>query len=150
MSKLDKQFLEDRELRNAALAALKDDITHLKTGLSGKGLAERTVRRIGTGAKDALGDAGEAASDNRGIIAALFGAIALWFARGPILEGLGLELIGAGKDGNEIEEDLEAEAPEDDTLDDGKEIAEIEIAAEDAAPTPEDAPSETIPGDDND
>ncbi len=141
MSKLDKQFLEDRELRNAALAALKDDITHLKTGLSGKGLAERTVRRIGTGAKDALGDAGEAASDNRGIVAALFGAIALWFARGPILEGLGLELIGAGEDGEETEEE---------TLHDGEEIAEIEIAAEDVAHTPEDAPSETIPGDDND
>lgn len=105
MSKLEQQFLEDRALRNSALAMFKADIEHAKTGLSGKGIAERTVSRIAAGAKDALDSTTEKAGDNVGVLAALVGAIALWFAREPILEALANELESDGDNQPETDED---------------------------------------------
>ena len=91
MNDLWQQFLEDRALRDAARANFLADLEHARTSLSGKGIAERVVDRIGEGARDVLEQASETAEDNRGILAVLIGAIVLWFARGPILELLGLE-----------------------------------------------------------
>lgn len=98
MSDLWQQFLEDRALRDAARANFLADLEHARTSLSGKGIAERVVDRIGEGARDVLEQASETAEDNRGILAVLIGAIVLWFARGPILGLLGLE---------EAEDDIE-------------------------------------------
>lgn len=91
MSDLRQQFLEDRALRDAAKANFLADVEHAKESLSGKGVAGRIVDRIGDGARDVFEQASETAEDNRGIIAALIGAILLWISRGPIMEMLGLE-----------------------------------------------------------
>ncbi|QFT77814.1 hypothetical protein [Erythrobacter sp. THAF29] len=89
MSDLWQQFLEDRALRDAARANFLADLEHAKESFSGKGVAERIVDRIGDGARDVFEQASETAEDNRGIIAALIGAILLWLSRGPIMEMLG-------------------------------------------------------------
>ncbi|MDZ4307317.1 hypothetical protein [Allopontixanthobacter sp.] len=76
---------EDRLLRNAALALLKADVANLRADLAGKGFGERIVDRISEGAVDIFEEAVELADSNRGVLAALIGAVLLWFARNPIL-----------------------------------------------------------------
>ncbi|KWV92885.1 hypothetical protein [Erythrobacter sp. YT30] len=109
MSDLEQQFKEDRALRNAALAVLKSDVEHAKTALSGKAVAERVGNRVGDGAKDILEIAKGHADDNRGILAALIGALVLWFAREPLLEILGFGSASDNEvDNTPFEEDEEA------------------------------------------
>lgn len=115
MSKIDQRFYEDRALRDAARNVFKADIAHSRATFSGKALAERMVGRIGDGAVDVFETAKDRADDNRGIIAALIGAILLWFARGPVLEMLGLtaqddaDLDDAMSEAPDAEETLPAE-----------------------------------------
>lgn len=90
MSPLEQQFLEDRALRDAAKAVLVADIEHARTSMTAKGVADRVGGRIGDGAKDVFEAARAQADDNRGILAALIGAVLLWLAREPIMELLGL------------------------------------------------------------
>ena len=89
MSKLERQLLEDRALRNGARKNLLADIELLKTGWSRQGLAQRVANRIGGGAKDVFEKASDSAEDNRGVLTALIGAIVLWFASGAVLELIG-------------------------------------------------------------
>ncbi len=96
MGKLDRQFEEDRRLRNTAKAVLMADIDHARTTFSAKGVADKTAGRIGDGAKDVFEVAKIHADDNRGIIAIIIGALLVWLGREPIMEALGL-----------IEEELE-------------------------------------------
>lgn len=81
-----QQLREDRAIRDAARALVKADMAHLKQDLSGKSLKDRVFGPVGEGAKDVLERAGEAADNNRGVLAALVGAVVLWFARNPIME----------------------------------------------------------------
>lgn len=90
MSDLEKRLLEYRALRDAAKANFLADVEHAKHSFSGKNIAGRFVERISDGARDVFDQASETAEDNRGIIAALIGAIILWLSRGPLLELLGL------------------------------------------------------------
>lgn len=90
MSDALEQFREDRALRDAAKAVLLADIDHARSAISAKGMASRTAGRIADGAKDVFEVAKVNADDNRGILAAIIGALMLWFARGSILEILGL------------------------------------------------------------
>lgn len=76
---------EDRLLRNAAFAVLKADVANLRADLAGKGVGERIVDRINEGAVDIFEEAVELADNNRGVLAALIGAVLLWFARNPIM-----------------------------------------------------------------
>lgn len=137
MSKLEQQFREDRMLRNAARENFFADVEHVKTSFSGKGLAERTVERVGAGAKDAFEHASIAADNNRGVLAALIGAIILWFARNPIIEALGPEiqrLLGEQSDDDATESEAPT-APE---------------HSNDAAASDESAVDEEIPGENDD
>lgn len=90
MSQLPEDFKQDRALRDAALAVLVADIEHARVSLSGKAVAARVVGTIGDGAKDAFELAKGHADDNRGFIAALIAVLALWLARVPLLEILGV------------------------------------------------------------
>lgn len=89
MTRLEQQFEEDRALRDAARYVLMADLAHAQASFSGKGIANRVGSRVGDGAKDVLEVAKGHADDHRGILAALIGAVILWFARAPILELLG-------------------------------------------------------------
>jgi hypothetical protein len=94
MTRLPTRFIEDRALRDAARAVLIEDIEHLRTSLSEEGIASRVSSgvtgtistRIRTGARDVLAQAMAQASDYKGVLALLTGAIILFLARGPILE----------------------------------------------------------------
>lgn len=115
MTRLPQQFIEDRALRDAARDVFMADVEHARTSISGKGIAARVGSRVGDGAKDVFEVAKVHADDKRGILAALIGAIVLFFAREPILEVLGI-----------IEPGDEEEVPEIET-----EIAEDVVEAED-------------------
>lgn len=98
MTALPRQFREDKALRDAAKAMLAADVAHFKESIAEEGIAGRlksqitgkVKRRVSSGAQDLLDQAKEQASDHRGVLALLVGAIILWFARTPILGLLGL------------------------------------------------------------
>ncbi|MDY7097384.1 MAG: hypothetical protein SXU28_04535 [Pseudomonadota bacterium] len=121
MSRIPDQFHEDRALRDAARAVLMADIEHARVTLSGKGVATRVAGRIGDGAKDVLEVAKTQADDNRGIVAALIGALVLWLARVPILQILGLAPFEDEDEeqetGDEVPVDEQAKTPESDATD---------------------------------
>ena len=114
MSNLHQRFLEDRQMRDTARTILLADIAHARTSLSAKGVADRVGGRIGDGAKDVFEVAKTHSNDNRGIIAALIGALLLWLAREPILEILGLsqDAEDLGGDLSDDHADEPADAPE--------------------------------------
>ncbi len=85
------QMLEDRYLRDSARALVEADIEHLKSDLAFKGVGERIMDRAKDGALDLYEEAIEVAEDNKGALAALLAAVAVWFARNPILSLFGLE-----------------------------------------------------------
>lgn len=85
MNDPERQFLEDRALRDAAQALLRADIARLKGDFSGRGLGARALDRAKDGASEMLEQAGTIADTNRGILGVLVMAIVLWFARNPIL-----------------------------------------------------------------
>lgn len=85
MSNLERQLREDRILRDAAQALFKADIDRVKADLEEKTVGKRALDRAKDGAAELLDNAQAKAGDNIGIVALLFGAIALWFARNPIL-----------------------------------------------------------------
>ena len=89
MSNLEQRFVEDRAMRDAAKTVLVAELEHMKASFSTKGLTDRITDRIGDGAKDVFEVAKEQADDNRGVIAALIGAILLWLGREPLLDLLG-------------------------------------------------------------
>ena len=90
MSKLSKQFVEDKALRDSAREVLMADVGHARGTFSAKGIATKVGGRVGDGAKDVFEVAKVHADDKRGLLALLIGAAALFFARRPIMEVLGL------------------------------------------------------------
>ncbi|MEM7664577.1 MAG: hypothetical protein AAF250_01855 [Pseudomonadota bacterium] len=116
MTRLPDQFLEDRALRNAARDVFMADIAHARASFSGKGIAARIGSQIGDGAKDVIEVARSNADDNRGVLAALIGAILVFFAREPILEVLGLVEAESDQDMHETTEQTVGLGPSDDPI----------------------------------
>jgi len=93
MTALPARFIEDRALRDAARAVLEEDVARLRESLEEEGVTSRVTSSVGTnitgriraGANDVLEQAKQAASDHRGVLAVLIGAILLWLMRGPLL-----------------------------------------------------------------
>lgn len=85
------QMLADKHLRDSARALVDADIEHLKADLAHKGVGERILDRAKEGAIDLYEDAIDLADDNKGALAALLAAVAVWFARHPILSAFGLD-----------------------------------------------------------
>lgn len=83
-----ERLLEDRQVRNAARALVNADIANLRADLAVKGVGERAMARITVGASEVYDEAIEVAADHKGALAAIVAALALWFARHPILEAL--------------------------------------------------------------
>ncbi len=128
MTRLPHRFIEDRALRDAARAVLEADLVHMKDSLAERGVASRVKSgltstistRIGDGARDVLEEARQQASDHRGVLAALIGAILLWLAREPIFGWLGLG-------GHESDDSDAAESPN----------ADADVVAAPSAPPPQ-------------
>lgn len=91
MSKLERQMQEDRAMRDAAKALVDADLAHVKNSFSGPGLTERAATNLSEGARDVFEKASDAAESHKGILAALVGAVIIWFARNPLLSLLETE-----------------------------------------------------------
>jgi hypothetical protein len=85
MSDAERRMIEDRRLRDAALALVKADFAHLQHDLTTRSLGARFLDRISEGATDVFEEAVDVAENNRGVLATLLAAVLLWFARNPIL-----------------------------------------------------------------
>ncbi|MBX7534206.1 hypothetical protein K3175_00885 [Qipengyuania sp. GH1] len=85
------QMLADKHLRDSARALVDADIEHLKADLAHKGVGERILDRAKEGAIDLYEDAIDLADDNKGAFTALLAAVAVWFARHPILSAFGFD-----------------------------------------------------------
>ena len=83
---LERNMREDRLMRDAARALVDADIANLRADLAGRSIGTRIKDRLGEGASDVLDEAVAVAEDNKGVVAALVGAIVLWFARHPIMD----------------------------------------------------------------
>lgn len=100
-------MIEDRYLRDSAKALLDADIKHIKADFAHKGLGERAMDRVTEGAMDLYEEAIDLADDNKGALTALIAAVAVWFARHPILS-----LFGLGDDEENEEWDEIADSAE--------------------------------------
>lgn len=83
-----ERLTEDRHLRDAARALVEADIKNLRADLSVKSIGERAIDRVAEGASEVYDEAIEVAADHKGALAAIIAALALWFARHPILDAL--------------------------------------------------------------
>lgn len=87
--KISHQLAEDRAMRDAALALFKADLGFIRNDLDSRSIGGRIADRLGDGARELADDALDYASDNKGVVAAAFAAVVLWFARAPILDAIG-------------------------------------------------------------
>lgn len=104
MSDPRRKMIEDRSLRNAALALVKADVAHLRADLTAKGVGARFLERVAEGANDVLDEAVDVAESNRGVLLTLLAAALLWLARNPLLA------LFSGEEAREHDEDEEPEA----------------------------------------
>lgn len=81
MTDLATRLMQDRAMRNAARAVIDADLEHLKADFAPGELKSRLAESAG----DVLDHAAEIVGDNRGVIGALLAAVAIWFARNPLL-----------------------------------------------------------------
>ncbi|MBX7481348.1 hypothetical protein [Qipengyuania qiaonensis] len=94
------RMLEDKHLRDSARALVDADIKHLKSDFAHRSFAGRALDRVREGATDLYEEAIDVAEDNKGALAALLAAVAVWFARNPILE-----MLGFGQEADEKHDD---------------------------------------------
>lgn len=120
MSNIEQRLADYRHLRESSKKVLMDDIEHARTTFSTKGLANRYLGGVAQGAKDVYEVAKVHTVDNRGVIAIVLGALALWFGREPLLAAMAEE-IEAGE--------LETVNVTDDTV----QPSETDIVPEDAS-----------------
>lgn len=92
-----ERLAEDRHLRNAARAMIDADLKNLRADLSVRSIGERAADRVATGASEVYDEAIEVANDHKGALTAIIAALALWFARHPILDAL----LGEDRAGHE-------------------------------------------------
>jgi len=108
-SRLERQLLEDRALRDAARALVQADVENLKADLKGKSIGSRVADRMTEGAVDVFEEAVDVAEDNKGVLATLIAAVVLWFARNPIMSLFDDRELEEESDSHEEEEQADAE-----------------------------------------
>lgn len=94
------RMIEDRQMRDAARALVAADVRNLRGDLSARGLRDRAADRVTSGAAVVYDEAIDAAREHKGVVAAIVAALALWFARHPILAALGLRSDDEAEDEN--------------------------------------------------
>lgn len=111
MSEIERRMIEDRTLRDAALALVKADVAHLQADLNARSVGTRLLDRVTERASDVLDEASNLAKDNHGVLLALLAAVVLWFSRNPLIA-----LFSGRDDGDDAEPDdaeLDDAEPED-------------------------------------
>lgn len=84
MTRLEREMMEIKALRDTARQLVDEDIEHLKGDVSAKGIFSRFAARMSEGASDVYEEAVNAADSNRGVLGTLIAAVLIWFARAPI------------------------------------------------------------------
>ena len=105
MADPERKMIEDRALRDAALALVKADVAHLRADLTTKGIGERLLDRVADGANEVLEEAVDVAENNRGVLITLVAAIVLWLSRNPLIA----LITGEAAEGDNEEEPEEPE-----------------------------------------
>ena len=88
MSPQEHQLAQARAERDAARALFKTDLALVRADLRERGIGARIAARIGDSTLDMVDETIDYAEANKGPIAAVVAAIVVWFARGPIRDGL--------------------------------------------------------------
>lgn len=88
MTPMERQFVEDRAMRDSAKALFEADIAQVRGDLAARGVGERIGARIGEGAVDMADEALELAGENKGTLSAAVAALLLYVFRNPLIEWL--------------------------------------------------------------
>lgn len=107
MTDMKAQFIADRNVRDAAKSLFLADYAQVKGDLSQRSVGARAMDRLKDGATDVYEEALEVADNHKGALGALVAAIAIWFARNPILSLFG---YGTDDDDADYDEDEETDA----------------------------------------
>ena len=91
MSGIEDRLADYKSLRDSSRKVLMADIDHARATFSAKGLSSRYLGGVAEGARDVFEVAKVQTVDNRGIIAIVLGALALWFGREPLLAAMAEE-----------------------------------------------------------
>ncbi len=113
MSKIEERLADYRTLRDSSRKVLMADIEHARATYSAKGLTNRYLGGVIEGGKDVYEVAKVHTVDNRGIIAIVLGALALWFGREPFLAAMAEEIRteDVGDEGLEAKEQTDDDQP---------------------------------------
>jgi hypothetical protein len=84
----------ERANRDAARAELDEQVARIRGDMEERGIGGRIADEAAAKAMAALDEAGEIASQSKGIIGGTLALLALWFFREPILSALA-DLLGA-------------------------------------------------------
>ncbi len=82
---LELRMMQDKAVRDAALALVKADVDQLRADLGVRTIGARVVDRVSESASDMLDEAADLVDNNRGVLAALVAALLVWLARNAIL-----------------------------------------------------------------
>ena len=81
-------LLSARALRNSAWDLVREDVAHLRSGLEERPISQRIKDKASDELGDAVDAAREVAAENKAVIAGTALALAGWFLRGPIVDGI--------------------------------------------------------------
>jgi len=85
---IDRQLVEDRALRDAALRLFKADLDLVRGDLAARGAGGRVADRVSDAALDTMDEALDYAQDHKGLVATGISAILLFLLREPLLSAL--------------------------------------------------------------
>lgn len=112
MSKIEDRLEDYRSLRDSSKKVLMADIEHARSTYSAKGLTSRYLGGVIEGGKDVYEVAKVHTVDNRGIIAIVLGALALWFGREPLLAAMAEDLEIGDDPSEEQDQEPAVQQPE--------------------------------------
>lgn len=104
MNEAERQFLADRETRQAARSVFDARLAQVRADLAARSVGGRIADKAKGDAAAVAQEALAVVKDSKGIVAATVGALALWFLRGPIIAGLE-SMFDRGDQGEVNEED---------------------------------------------
>lgn len=85
MTRFENRLAADREIRSAARSLFTQRLEQVKSDLSARGIAGRIKYQAQEKAFDTADYAIDIAKDNKAVIVATGGALALWFLRRPLI-----------------------------------------------------------------
>lgn len=81
-------LIDARATRDAAWGLVREDTTYLREGLSARSIGQRVKDRALDEIADTVDTAREIASENKAVIAGTGLALAAWFLRMPLINGI--------------------------------------------------------------